>query len=945
MQTLPTLPLQSPTPLDPKEYYPEQHPAQGRVRRSIAPPDRPRGNIPISKQFYLGGFTGHSSKEDLKPGNYNGVIHGWSVTAPKADASPEERIKRIGDYAYRVNWKIKDTASGSKGERNVKFQDVRQFMEPAGYFSAGLLAGGYDPHQKITVTFNTYVGVGTPQTLTNSAQRTYFAWEIAAGALEHDKVQRGGPITFNFMEINPNDQRKIDDLESVGKMLQNRWEHEISTPMRDPSGPLAALSGEADAYVVRGTLQSLRSDAQSFKNLSPEGQAAVARTLDNNEQVIIPNVYGYPLSGYAFIAYTRYDGDYEKRPNQGLMLDLKNGAVREIHGDADFASWAKDNHGNLRRSFNLRDVQGGKDSHWPSAAYVLDTLISGAKAHFPGYHNLVSDEEIPVAQLFNYTRARGSDYQLKFGNLYSGVATHYQEVNAKNAFWADRTQVFGSSQQDWKTAKDFWSSTFAYVPVIGNAGNIVFGVHDSIYGMTEQDRVGGSAAAVISSLQLAHELAPGAVESGLGESAKVSGAPKTPRAEDYRWGQNSQTSDFEFMHAAEPTKSTDEVTVAAKGQPANPLRPSHAGHISPYAVSNGEQLIENAHRNAKGIYQVKAPVTGVDSWFIRHTDEQGIPGVYEIKNDFKLSNDYVQIIDPATRKPVMTVNSAGDGEWVRATGEGGFKFPGFRASTAPIPSPETTPNLTPKFTDLFTPIDETAASGATGFDEVLSVDEATHYNVSANGYEEDGVLKRKLNLSWKTRTEKFEVLPSEKAGPTDYSTSHYSDNFIKDVNRNDYAVVKQAKDGEVIFKLDAGGGSPEAIQQNRIAQFEQQIPDEDLRSTMSEVAHQGSVFPANAELLKTLKEGYGAKVVNTEYFLDYDPIQKEHAVRVVAKWYINDLTGNDPRVVPDLEVTTTRTFTIRESNDVLGERFTIDENAPTVMQASLPSAFPQPPAR
>ena len=72
-------------------------------------------------------------------------------------------------------------------------------------------------------------------------------------------------------------------------------------------------------------------------------------------------------------------------------------------------------------------------------------------------------------------------------------------VNTKNAAWADQTEVFGSSQQTWKAAKEFWGNTFAYIPGLGNQGNIVFGTHDGIYGMTASDRVGGNAAAVISS--------------------------------------------------------------------------------------------------------------------------------------------------------------------------------------------------------------------------------------------------------------------------------------------------------------------------------------------------------------------------------------------------------------------------------------------------------------
>jgi len=78
--------------------------------------------------------------------------------------------------------------------------------------------------KKFTVTFSSYTGKGKPETLTNTQKRTYFAWEIAAGSLAHDKVQRGGPINFQEMEIASSDRGKINNLESVGQTLQDHWE-------------------------------------------------------------------------------------------------------------------------------------------------------------------------------------------------------------------------------------------------------------------------------------------------------------------------------------------------------------------------------------------------------------------------------------------------------------------------------------------------------------------------------------------------------------------------------------------------------------------------------------------------------------------------------------------------------------------------------------------------
>ncbi|MBC3300563.1 hypothetical protein H0Z09_05485 [Pseudomonas sp. SWRI18] len=66
------------------------------------------------------------------------------------------------------------------------------------------------------------------------------------------------------------------------------------------------------------------------------------------------------------------------------------------------------------------------------------------------------------------------------------------------------------------------------------------------------------------------------------------------------------------------------------------------------------------------MYQVKG-TSGADRWFIRYTDATGTPKVYKIRSDFKLRDDYVQVIDPHTRKPVMTLHSNADGEWHEAS--------------------------------------------------------------------------------------------------------------------------------------------------------------------------------------------------------------------------------------------------------------------------------------
>ncbi|MGY2401617.1 dermonecrotic toxin domain-containing protein [Pseudomonas sp. SDO5271_S396] len=106
----------------------------------------------------------------------------------------------------------------------------------------------------------------------------------------------------------------------------------------------------------------------------------------------------------------------------------------------------------------------------------------------------------------------------------------------------------------------------------------------------------------------------------------------------------------------------------------NRLRPSQWGRISQFAVEGGEQLITGVTPNAHGIYQVNGS-SGESRWFIRLTDEQSTGHVHEIDGRFKLRDGYVQVIDPSTKKPLMTVHSDGQGGWQPAKGNGGIKLP------------------------------------------------------------------------------------------------------------------------------------------------------------------------------------------------------------------------------------------------------------------------------
>lgn len=125
---------------------------------------------------------------------------------------------------------------------------------------------------------------------------------------------------------------------------------------------------------------------------------------------------------------------------------------------------------------------------------------------------------------------------------------------------------------------------------------------------------------------------------------------------------------------------------AAPAEPApavaNRLRPSQAHAIGQFALPQGEQLLAGVKPNAKGLYQIKN-AAGEDQWLIRLTDDKNTSQVFKIDGRFKLSDGYVQIVDPHTAKPVLTVHSTGDGGWAPVSGPGGVKWPWQSQGAAP----------------------------------------------------------------------------------------------------------------------------------------------------------------------------------------------------------------------------------------------------------------------
>lgn len=132
-----------------------------------------------------------------------------------------------------------------------------------------------------------------------------------------------------------------------------------------------------------------------------------------------------------------------------------------------------------------------------------------------------------------------------------------------------------------------------------------------------------------------------------------------------------EPSEAPSLNSPEPAPETPAPSVE---QNPNRLLPSQWHDISHYAVAQGEQLIAGVKPNGRGIYQVKEP-QGTDRWLIRLADGQTGNQVYEIDGKFKLSDGYVNVIDPHTKRPVMTVHSASNGTWEPINGPGGIKWP------------------------------------------------------------------------------------------------------------------------------------------------------------------------------------------------------------------------------------------------------------------------------
>lgn len=346
--------------------------------------------------------------------------------------------------------------------------------------------------------------------------------------------------------------------------------------------------------------------------------------------------------------------------------------------------------------------------------------------------------------------------------------------------------------------------------------------------------------------------------------------------------------------------------------------------MAKYAVTDGEQLIKNATPDALGVYRIS------DRQFVRLTDETGTSKIFEISSRYRAGDNFARIIDPNTRAMQMVVTPGRDGEWARAPGDGGKWW-----SRTPSPTPSNEAETVTRFTQRFVESDGSSIAGAEKFDDYLNLNQDKEYVFSSRFYTEGGTVKRKLTTSWTVDDGDFSVLEGEKAQHSPFSKSEYSTSFAPDLNRENYSVVTKRPEGDIKTELNYRSNDAEDTIKNRLAKFETAIPDPALRARISEVAHQGSSFPALAELgPPLLKEGNSVKAGDKFFTVMYDPKGEVHTVTAVTHWTLRMEIGDELVSTRDLDITSTRTFKIRASNELDGDGFTIDKSAPTKIEIS-----------
>lgn len=351
--------------------------------------------------------------------------------------------------------------------------------------------------------------------------------------------------------------------------------------------------------------------------------------------------------------------------------------------------------------------------------------------------------------------------------------------------------------------------------------------------------------------------------------------------------------------------------------------------MAQYAVADGEQLIKNATRDASGVYRM-TDSTGAFRQFVRLSDETGTSKVFEISGRYRTGDTFARIKDPNTNAGLMVVTPGRDGEWARAPGDGGKWW-----TRTPSPTPSNESETVTRFTQRFVEVDGSSIAGAEKFDDYLNLNQDREYVFSSKFYDDGGTIKRKLTTSWTVDDGNFSVNEGEKAQHSPFSKSEYSTSFTPDLNREQYTVVTKQAGGDVKAELNYRSEDAADAIEHRLAKLETAIPDPALRARISEVAHQGASFPALLELMPPLlKDGNSVSAGEKFFTIVYDPTGEVQTVTAVTHWKLRMKMEDGLVTSRDLDITSTRTFKIRESNELEGDGFSIDKSAPTKIEIS-----------
>jgi hypothetical protein len=279
-----------------------------------------------------------------------------------------------------------------------------------------------------------------------------------------------------------------------------------------------------------------------------------------------------------------------------------------------------------------------------------------------------------------------------------------------------------------------------------------------------------------------------------------------------------------------------------------------------------------------------------------------------------------------------------DGEWTRAPGDGGAWWNRASPSTADVEL--TRPR---QLSDEFLDVDGKKMKGAEILDKYLKTDGYDYtYGVTLN---EEGEIAPQV--SWTFEENPADATPPPPANVSTFGTSEYSSQFIDDLHRDKFTIEGP---GNAKLELDIGSQIIELqqkkgallsneelrqLKQKSIEEIEKIIPEPELRARISELANQWALGPAAGEFatprFKGTVLGSGR---NTHYYIKYDPADAATTVTAKIDFIASKLSEDrlDLEPVTDIKVNASRTFTIRESNELDGAGYTVDPSTPTRME-------------